>query len=576
MRIICLLLISALLFTLGMSLACAMVVGPDFPVCTDPAYQGTPVTSGNIVVWSDIRNGNQDVFGKNLSTGQEFPICTAPGYQYSITISGNIVVWMDNRNSNYDIYGYNLSMGQELPICTAAGNQYSPDISGNTVVWEDNRNDNWDIYGYDLSTGQEFSICTAPGDQNNAAISGNIVVWNDNRNGNTDIYGYDLVTHQEFPVCTEATDQMWPDISGNKIVWCDSRNGRGVYGYDLDIYGYDLATSQEFPICTAPGVQTTVAIAGSIVVWGDLRSDPDASLCCYGGQAYDIYGYDLSTSQEFIISGAANNQQYPAISGNTIVWMDNRNGNQDIYGCWLINTPEGNNVATTVGDAENPVTLTFPTVTTSGVTTAEVTTTPPAPTPSGFNFLDNYYDISTTATFSGAITIAIPYDDSGLSSEQEASLMLLHYDEVAGKWVDITTSVDTVNNIIYGQTTSLSPFAVAVRPVMEGFLPPINMDGSSIFKLKSTIPVKLRLKDAAGNAITNASVKLYVAKISNAVVGSYEEAVATNSPDAGNTFRYDGGQYIFNLGTKALSAGTWRLKADCAGLTKLEVSVSLR
>lgn len=30
----------------------------------------------------------------------------------------------------------------------------------------------------------------------------------------------------------------------------------------------------------------------------------------------------------------------------------------------------------------------------------------------------------------------------------------------------------------------------------------------------------------------------------------------------GNTFRYTGGYYQFNLGTKPLSPGTWRMRID--------------
>jgi hypothetical protein len=42
--------------------------------------------------------------------------------------------------------------------------------------------------------------------------------------------------------------------------------------------------------------------------------------------------------------------------------------------------------------------------------------------------------------------------------------------------------------------------------------------------------------------------------------------------DTGNSFRYDatGGQYIFNLATKGLSAGTWRIRiAQYQGSTEL-------
>jgi len=36
---------------------------------------------------------------------EEFPICTNPGDQWDPAISENIVVWTDGRNGNLDIYG---------------------------------------------------------------------------------------------------------------------------------------------------------------------------------------------------------------------------------------------------------------------------------------------------------------------------------------------------------------------------------------------------------------------------------------------------------------------------------------
>jgi len=124
-----------------------------------------------------------------VSTGAEFAICTNSSYQTSSAISGDIVVWTDYRNGNDDIYGYDLSTSTEFPICTNSFHQRYPDISGNVVVWQDQRNVNYDIYGYDLSTSTEFAICTDSEWQDGPAISGNVVVWGDGRNDGDCIYG---------------------------------------------------------------------------------------------------------------------------------------------------------------------------------------------------------------------------------------------------------------------------------------------------------------------------------------------------------------------------------------------------
>ena len=43
-----------------------------------------------------------------------------------------------------------------------------------------------------------------------------------------------------------------------------------------DIYGYDLSTNTEFPICTATGTQSDPAISGNMVVWTDDRNSAAA------------------------------------------------------------------------------------------------------------------------------------------------------------------------------------------------------------------------------------------------------------------------------------------------------------
>ncbi|HWR26587.1 MAG TPA: PxKF domain-containing protein, partial [candidate division Zixibacteria bacterium] len=111
-----------------------------------------------------------------------------------------------------------------------------------------------------------------------------------------------------------------------------------------------------------------------------------------------------------------------------------------------------------------------------------------------------------------------------------------------------------------------------------GFLQPINGDGSSIFKLKSTIPVKFQKWDENGNFITDAVAKIYLSKITDTVLGSEIEAISTSEETTGNLFRYDStdNQYIFNLGTKKLSTGTWQIRIEFNDGTDKVVKVSLK
>jgi len=115
------------------------------------------------------------------------------------------------------------------------------------------------------------------------------------------------------------------------------------------------------------------------------------------------------------------------------------------------------------------VTTTFSDVTSGGTTSVTVidTSAPSAPPPptEGYNISGSpvYYDIVTTAAYSGSITVCLSY--AGITP---APTDLWHYDTTltVPAWVDITVvPIDTVNQEICGTTASLSPFALTTwRP----------------------------------------------------------------------------------------------------------------
>jgi len=163
--------------------------GTDVLIRSSGVVDHAPSASGDIVIWTDSRNGNKDIYAYNLSTQEEFAISTDPADQASARISGNNIVWADYRG----IMRYDLASSTESLIIPGADIQ--PDISGNIVVFTRYGDLDYDIYGYDLLTGQEFSICTDSNRQRDPRISGNIVVWNDYRydGHKTSIYGAVIV-----------------------------------------------------------------------------------------------------------------------------------------------------------------------------------------------------------------------------------------------------------------------------------------------------------------------------------------------------------------------------------------------
>jgi hypothetical protein len=108
-----------------------------------------------------------------------------------------------------------------------------------------------------------------------------------------------------------------------------------------------------------------------------------------------------------------------------------------------------------------PVSVTFSNVTATGSTYLTTGATVPDP-PHGFSLgiPAAYYDLSTTAEFSGPVDVCIHY--LGITGSDELNLRLLHYE--TDTWVDRTVSLNTDNDIICATVTSFSPFAVMVIP----------------------------------------------------------------------------------------------------------------
>ncbi len=91
----------------------------------------------------------------------------------------------------------------------------------------------------------------------------------------------------------------------------------------------------------------------------------------------------------------------------------------------------------------------------------------PAGTPDNFRMLGQSWNITAPAgfQFDGA-EVCLPYDEAALTAAgyDEGDLALVHYRD-DGTPDDITTSIDTEDHIICGETASFSPFAIGILDV---------------------------------------------------------------------------------------------------------------
>ncbi|MGB7571799.1 MAG: biopolymer transporter Tol, partial [Methanothrix sp.] len=312
-----------------------------------------PSTNGSLMVWSDNRRGNWNIFGFDFFTRAERSISAGEWDQLYAQASGDNVVWTDYRDGNGDIYVKNLSTGIESPLVTGKGDQVWPSISGQKVVWMDNSSGNWDVYLQDLAGGESVPIFKGSGQQMYPIISGDLVVWQDNRNGEFDVYVKDLRTGNESSLTGEG-DQIYPDVSGNTIAWEDAKS------QDIAYYFWDQKWGKTYP---RPGEQTSPVISGKTIAYvdgappqtsirqldlnnwkddlvqsgpGQVKPSIDQKLIWLNTLSGRPRSISVAPGQTSIICQAPGDQSLPVVGGDDRVgyyaaWMDNRTGNPDIY-----------------------------------------------------------------------------------------------------------------------------------------------------------------------------------------------------------------------------------------------------
>lgn len=106
-----------------------------------------------------------------------------------------------------------------------------------------------------------------------------------------------------------------------------------------------------------------------------------------------------------------------------------------------------------------------------------------------------------------------------------------------------------------------SSFHVTVTYNWSGPQAPLT-DGAT-YKVGRTIPIKFTLTGASAG-VSTATARLWLAEVSGTTPSQEVEATPTGAATSGNSFRYDpaSGVYSFNLNTKLLEPGTWRLRID--------------
>jgi len=128
-----------------------------------------------------------------------------------------------------------------------------------------------------------------------------------------------------------------------------------------------------------------------------------------------------------------------------------------------------------------------------------------------------------------------------------STFAISHAYALVGIYTATVTVTDDDGGI--GSTT----IAKTVNYNTSGFLQPINVDGTSVFKYGSTIPVKISFTNCDGSIPANLAPVIKLTMISGATPGlDINEPISTSAADTTGVMRFSTNQYIYNLATKPL------------------------
>jgi hypothetical protein len=302
-------------------------------------------------------NGNPLSLAANV---QSAPVAAPDGQ------GGAYVVWLDTRAGNADLYAQHVTANGTLvggwaadgiAVCTDPSAAGAPHIAadglGNAyVAWNDPRSGFFDIYLLKLAPGgvaagwpaNGLNVCNATNSQINPALladaNGALVTWSDSRGASEDVYVQHVLP-------TGTADPAWPvngailsganqqqafpaiasdGAGGAIVVWEDGRNGGGL-STQLDVYAGHMKSS-----------------GAADSTWGN-----NGTLVCLQP------GFDQGKPLAVAVPGG----------GAIFVWLDQRNGNGDIYARRILGNgtfpagwpADGNEVVRFAGEQLKPVAI---------------------------------------------------------------------------------------------------------------------------------------------------------------------------------------------------------------------------
>ncbi len=179
------------------------------------------------------------------------------------------------------------------------------------------------LYLIEIESGRRFVI-SENGGWGDVVVTQTTVAWIDD---DGHVQQYNIVTRETQQVTRQPAERF--NLVGNDqwLVWQDKRNETGdENSYAADIYAFNLFSGEEIPVAVAEGVQQQPALSGEIIVWADNRNSPVRGELLEGcgncpDNPFDIYSYNLRTGETAVLVADGKHNAQPTIDRNQVAWI---------------------------------------------------------------------------------------------------------------------------------------------------------------------------------------------------------------------------------------------------------------
>ena len=276
---------------------------------------------GRWMVWQDLRAGNWDIYGRNLSTlDPPVVIADGPMHQERPRTDGRWVVWEDRQpDGTWDIWGRALD-AEDLPAAitaTAGLDERSPVIEWPYVIYRARSVDDpaapWQLFVHNLIDAATAPIDATEHDQLAPAIHGDAVVWQDFRNvGDGEIYLKDLLTQEIERITNSPEGQYDPVISDGWVIWAEHIDG------NLDLRGYDRRRRATVTLTQTVTDESRPTLNGAWLLYADDEVPQ--------GGINNLRLMNLDNLASIQLTNTASAKERPSLASGRLVWTERTDG----------------------------------------------------------------------------------------------------------------------------------------------------------------------------------------------------------------------------------------------------------